>query len=139
MQTVKRSPLDLRPVLGIRPDDDPASLAWVLAAHCAAEFVAPDVRSRQIDALVARILELRSPAYEEPCWGYHYDMQSRVFFYPKGDPNVIATTFVGQALMDVHDLRGGGDLLEVIHGIGRFHIRHVPQTPDAPEHSLATS
>ena len=41
--------------------------------------------------------------FDEPCWGYHFDTQSRVFFYSKRDPNTIATAFAAQALLDAYD------------------------------------
>ena len=69
--------------------------------------------------------------YEEPCWGYHFDFQSRVFFYRSGEPNTIATAFAGHALLDAH--RGDSmtrRLLDRAHGVGRFFMRHVPLTED---------
>jgi hypothetical protein len=132
MQLVKRTPVDLRPLLGIRGARDSAALAWIISSYCAADFLEPAERDRRIDILLGWLMDERSPGWEDTCFGYHYDMQSRVFFYPTGDPNVIATCFAGYALLDLHDRGWGGDLLEHVHGIGRFLMRNVPQTPDAP-------
>jgi hypothetical protein len=79
-----------------------------------------------------RTLEtLRCTGFEEPCWGYHFDVQTRVFFYPKGSPNTIASAFAGLALLDAHDAIGEQRLLQQAIGVGEFFLRHVPQTPDA--------
>ncbi len=130
IQTVKRSPVDLRPALGIGPKPDAASVAWTVSALARNGFLDPDqARSRLAGAL--DLLEgLRCGAFEEPCWGYHFDFQSRVFFYRSGEPNTIATAFAGHALLDAYEALGDAPLLDRAHGVGRFFMRHVPLTED---------
>jgi hypothetical protein len=132
VQLVKRSPVNLRPLLGIDPGPNAAALAWVASAYAAADFMEPEEQERRLRRTIARIIGLRSPGLDEPCWGYHYDMQSRVFFYPKTDPNAIATTFVGMALLDARERLGDDSLLEMVHAVGRFLVAEVPQTEDPP-------
>ena len=128
IQAVKRSPLDLRPVLGIEPKPDAASVAWSVSAMARDGFLGPS----EAEPMLARALELlealRSPGYEEPCWGYHFDFQSRVFFYGRGEPNTIATAFAGHALLDAHEATGDPRLLDLAAGAGRFFLRFVPLT-----------
>jgi hypothetical protein len=133
IQAVKRSPLDLRPALGIPPGQNAVSLAWAISAYVAAGpfFGAALTRERVQDA-VAALERLRSSAHPEPCWGYHFDFQSRVFFYPSSSPNTIATSFAGFALLDAHRLTGDWRLLELAHGAGEFFLHHVPLTADPP-------
>ena len=132
LQLVKRSPVNLRPLLGIAPADDAAALAWVASAYATTDFGGPEDQDKRLRQTVERILSLRTPGAEEPCWGYHYDMQSRVFFYPKTAPNVIATTFVGMALLDAHEQLGDDSLLQTAHGVARFLVARIPQTEDPP-------
>jgi len=128
IQAVKHSPLDLRPVLGIEPKPDAASVAWSVSALARDGFLGPT----GAEPMLARALELldalRSPGYEEPCWGYHFDFQSRVFFYGHGEPNTIATAFAGHALLDAHEATGDPRLLDLASGAGRFFKRFVPLT-----------
>jgi hypothetical protein len=128
IQAVKRSPLDLRPVLGIEPKPDAASVAWSVSALARDGFLP----ANEAAPMLARALELldglRSPGYEEPCWGYHFDFQSRVFFYGRGEPNTIATAFAGHALLDAHEATGDSRLLDLAAGTGRFFRRFVPLT-----------
>jgi hypothetical protein len=78
-----------------------------------------------------RALEtVRCTGFEEPCWGYHFDVQTRVFFYPSTSPNTIATVFAGMALLDAYEATGEPRLLELAAGTGEFFLRHVPQTED---------
>ena len=54
----------------------------------------------------SRLEALRCPAYPEPCWGYHFDVETRFFFYSAETPNTIATAFAGLALLDAHERLG---------------------------------
>jgi hypothetical protein len=127
-QLVKRSPLNLRPVLGIRPARSAAALAQVVSSYAKAGAPAAEsVRAKLADA-VAGLEALRSAGFAEPCWGYHFDVQTRVFFYPEGSPNTIATAFAGLALLDASEATGEQRLLELAEGAGDFFLRHVPQT-----------
>ena len=133
IQLVKRSPLDLRPLLGIEPQLNSMSVAHVLAAYvrlASAGLLGPERVEWALQALRAT----RSEHYELPCWGYPFDVQTRFFFYAAGAPNVIATSFAVQALLDAHEytLRRGSSgaekLLEVALGACDFVLAEVPQT-----------
>jgi hypothetical protein len=128
-QLVKRSPVNLRPLLGIPAGQSAAALAQVASSYALGAIPGEEGRSRLAETL--RTLEaLRCAGFEEPCWGYHFDVQTRVFFYPTGSPNTIATVFAGLALLDAHEVTGEKRLLELATGAGDFFLRHVPQTED---------
>jgi hypothetical protein len=132
IQAVKRSPVDLRPLLDVPPGQNAVSVAWASSAYARNGFL-QQIDADQRLALALETLErIRCPSYHEPCWGYHFDFQSRVFFYPKSEPNVIATVYAGMALLDAHERTKDPGLLERAHGTGLFLLRHVPQTSDPP-------
>ena len=128
LQAVKRSPLDLRRALGIPPGTDAATLALAVSAYARGGFLEPDENEARLHDALRRLELLRSRAYEEACWGYHFPFQSRVFFYGRGEPNTIATAFAGSALLDAYSATGEERLLEQARSVGRFFVRHVPQT-----------
>ncbi len=128
IQAVKRSPLDLRPALGISPKPDSASVAWAVSALARNGFLEPDEADGMLSSALDLLDGLRSPGYDEPCWGYHFDFQSRVFFYRRGEPNTIATAFAGHALLDAYESTSDPRLLEDACGAGRFFRRFVPLT-----------
>jgi hypothetical protein len=126
-QVVKRSPVDLRPVLGIGAAHSSAALAQVVSAYAIADFLPSEERRAKLARLLGTLQAQRCSGFEEPCWGYHFDVQTRVFFYPKGSPNTIATAFVGLALVDSFEATRDPELLELAVGAGDFFLRHVPQ------------
>jgi hypothetical protein len=78
---------------------------------------------------VTSLLEgMRCRGFAEPCWGYEFDVQTRVFFYPAGSPNTIATAFAGHAFLDAFLAAGDEHHLEIAEGAAEFFLRNVPQT-----------
>jgi hypothetical protein len=128
IQLVKRSPVDLRPVLRIRPAYDAAGLAQVAAAYARSTFLSPEARDAKLRNTLRILGNLRRTEYDVPCWSYHFDGETRVGSYPRTMPNTIATSFVGMALIDAYELTGEGRLLELAVGTGEFFLRYIRQT-----------
>src|SRR5262245_11012748 len=116
-QIVKRSPLNLRPLLGIKEELNPKALALFARAiimlarrqrarlHLETEVEA-DGNGSTLEAdlsfLTDRLASLRSGQYQEACWGYNFDWQSRAFLAPRGTPNVVCTVFAAHAYHDLY-------------------------------------
>lgn len=130
-QVVKRCPVDLRGVLGVPPGVSAAALAWVAAAYALDHGVVSDRPASDLDDVLNGLLALRCPAFPEPCWGYHFDVQTRVFFYPRSAPNTIATAFAGHAFLSAYERTGEKRWLDVACGVADFFLRHVPTTETA--------
>jgi hypothetical protein len=127
-QAVKRSPLNLRPLLGIPEGLSAATLANVITAYARNGFMDGEEARQKLRDCITALAALRCTTFPEPCWGYHFDVQTRVFFYPRTTPNTIATAFVGLGLLDAYERAGVGEALELALGAGAFFLRHVPQT-----------
>jgi hypothetical protein len=132
IQAVKRSPLDLRRPLGIPRLPSAVSVAWAISAYARNGFIAEAEARQRLHECLALLRSLRLPAFEQPCWGYQFDVETRVFFYPATTPNTIATAFAGLALLDAHATLGDPALLVEATEVGEFFLRHVPQTDDPP-------
>ncbi len=127
-QVVKRSPIDLRGPLGIPPGRSAAALAWVASAYARDDGTISGDPVKHLGDALQGLGELRLAAYSEPCWGYHFDVQTRVFFYPRVTPNTIATAFAGHALLDGYARSGDPRWLELASGTADFLLAHVPAT-----------
>ncbi len=106
VQAVKRSPVNLRPVLGVRPAWNQKAIGLVASAyaHLAAtgDPTAEAAARRWCEWLVTE----QVGGADGFAWGYHFEVQTRFFAYPARSPNTIATTFVGQALVDAVEQLG---------------------------------
>ena len=116
------------------------SIAHVLAAYVRLAGLG-EVPPERVDWALEALEASRSPGVELPAWGYHFDVQTRFFFYPAGSPNVIATSFAAQGLLDLHERAAcaGGETaqadqaewaLELALGACEWVLAEVPQTED---------
>jgi hypothetical protein len=102
-QGVKRSPVNLRPLLLVPRTPNPKGIALFLTSVVKlAKGAAPEV-SELIRPLADKLLSLRSRERTQACWGYNFDWQQRFALVPKGSPNIICTTFAGNALLDASE------------------------------------
>jgi hypothetical protein len=132
IQAVKRSPIDLRGALGIEPEADAAGIAQAASGYCRAAGLTEELRSERVAWAVERLERLRMEGFERSCWGYHFDVETRFFNYPRTRPNTIATAFAAFALLDAHDLSGDARPLELAREAARFFAEDVRLT-DAGE------
>ena len=100
-QAVKRSPVDLRPVLGIAHGLSAATLAHVISAYARNGFLNEVEAQSKLRECIHRLASLAVLDVHRAGWGYHFDVQTRVFFYPRTTPNTIATAFAGLALLEL--------------------------------------
>ena len=128
IQLVKRSPLDLRPLLGVAPRHNAAALAHALAAYCAGGFLPEPDRRRHAGRLVELLGELRVDGFDDPAWGYHFDVETRFFRYGPETPNTIATAFAGHALLDAAESFAIEGARELGLGAARFFLSGIEQT-----------
>lgn len=125
-QAVKRSPVDLRRPLGIPRAPSAAALG-----HVASAYALGAADDEKLGAILERLLELRCEGFEGLSWGYPFDVQTRVFFYPRGDPNTIATSFAGGALIDAYARTGDVRWRQRAADVARYFVEAVPQTETA--------
>jgi hypothetical protein len=122
VQLVRRAPTDLRAALRVRP----VRMAKALALFCSGLVRAPwlpDATKR------ADLLATELALGGQPAWGYEFDVQTRWGFYPAHSPNIIATSFVLEALHDVGAVdkaAAAGSWLEQCMLTPHGHVRYVP-------------
>jgi hypothetical protein len=124
-QIVRRSPLNLRPLLGITPAANAKGLGLFLAA------AARTGRRDDAIALTTRLREMQSPGWDVPCWGYPFPWRSRAFYLPQGTPTVVATSFVAEAFLDAFAVTHDPRDLETALGACRFILEKLHRTEDS--------
>jgi hypothetical protein len=105
IQLFKRSPINLRSIALVEKGFNSKGLGLFLSGYC--NLYKNDPREEykeKIFFLADQIEQLHSKGYSGICWGYNFDWQARAFFQPRYTPTVVATTYVGYALLDAYDL-----------------------------------
>jgi hypothetical protein len=122
-QAVKLSPVNLRPLLGVRPERNAKAVALVASAyarlHAATGAEGTRERAR---SLLGWLVKNHSGDGGMLAWGYNFPVQTRVFRYARGTPNTIATTFAAGALLDAAELLDDGSQRDNALSTARFLI-----------------
>jgi len=150
-QLIKRSPVNVRPLLGIPKGFNPKGLALaaralillrrgqgdaVASVRSGVEDFGDDLET-EVKDLLGKLGESRSGAYAEACWGYNFDWQSRAFFAPRGTPNVVCTVFAAHAFLDWYDVTADQRAFELAVGSCRFLLDRINRTSDADVFSFS--
>ena len=94
IQFFKRSPLNLRKLVGINPAYNPKALGLFLSAYC--ELYQHDKKNEHLDKInffIEKIESFQTKGFSGACWGYNFDWESRAFFQPKFTPTIVASSF----------------------------------------------
>src|ERR687896_345301 len=80
-QLVKRSPLDMRPLVRVPAERNPKGIALFALAQLANHRRLRTEESReQARELLTALLSMKLDGYSGAAWGYNFDWQSRNFF-----------------------------------------------------------
>jgi hypothetical protein len=104
-QLLKRSPINVRGLLQVPKTQNPKGVALFLSALLKAPELCPAECGDLVSSLEKRIVALRSHDKSYWCWGYSFPWQTRTIVVPRGAPNLVCTTFVAEALLDLYEQR----------------------------------
>ncbi|MFL6373433.1 MAG: hypothetical protein ACJ73D_02085 [Pyrinomonadaceae bacterium] len=120
-QLVKRSPVNLRPLLGVRPGVNPKAIAlFSLAELSRYRATARSSHAENARRLLDQLLELGAYAGDTRSFGYNFDWQSRVFFAPRGTPTIVPTAFASQAFAEGLAALGEERFSDAVQQIANF-------------------
>ncbi len=129
-QSVKLSPLNLRPALRIAPAWNAKAIALVASGYARLWAASADEAARGQARRWLGWLVDHSTADMGLGWGYHFDVQTRFFAYRSGTPNIIATSFAAHALHDGHELLGDREWGEAASRTCDFLVASLLQESD---------
>jgi hypothetical protein len=112
-QILKRSPINLRGLLRIPKTQNPKGIALFLSALLKAPELCIGEHADLVDSLTEKLVMLRSTGTSYWSWGYSFPWQTRSMVVPRGTPNLVCTTFVAAALLDLYEYRRESRWLEM--------------------------
>lgn len=133
-QAVKRSPLNLRPLLRIPKGYNPVTLGLMLQGYCyqllqkeIPDHVRND-RQKKIEFLVNELERLQSKGFSGACWGYDFDWEARNANIPAFTPTVVATGFITNALFICYSITGNQKAKSLLVSSGNFVLNDLNRT-----------
>lgn len=113
-QTLKRSPINIRRLLQVPATQNPKAIALFLSAVLKAQELGNCETGDLVASLTDRLVALRSPDSPYWCWGYSFPWQTRTIVVPRWSPNLVCTTFVAGALLDLYEQRPDSRWLSMV-------------------------
>jgi hypothetical protein len=130
-QFFKRSPVNLRHLVGIDKEYNPKAVGLFLSSFC--NLYRIEAKPGYMEKIIFfsnLLLEMQNSAWSGSCWGYNFDWQSRAFFQPKNTPTVVATTFIGSALLDAYEITKDETYLSTVRSSCDFILKDLNRTYD---------
>jgi hypothetical protein len=119
-QALKRSPVNLRRFLYIPKTQNPKAIALFLSSFIGLERGGAGSQRPDIDFMIQRLRDLRSPGTDYWCWGYSFPWQTRTIVVRSGAPNLVCTTFVANALLDAYEHSGDMQCLSMALSAAKY-------------------
>ncbi len=102
-QILKRSPINVRQLLGIPKTQNPKAIGLFLSTLLKLSKLGVVEAEADIELLIERLVALRSESNSYWCWGYNFPWQTRGVLVPRWAPNLVCTFFVASALLDLYE------------------------------------
>jgi polysaccharide biosynthesis protein VpsJ len=114
LQGVRRLPLNVRPILGIKPEHSSKGMGFLARGFLRLYQITHDeLWANKASIALSWLIDHQLPGYSGACWGNHFDYQSRGFYLPKGVPTVVWTSLIGHAFLDGFELLGCEEYLNI--------------------------
>lgn len=125
-QGVRRFPINLRPLLGIRKAHSSKGMGFLARgffrlAKATIDPVWQEKARYCLDWLVAH----QASGYSGACWGNHFDYVSRNGPIPKGMPTVVWTSLIGQAFLDGYEYFQDDQYLQIAINVCNHILRDL--------------
>lgn len=117
----------------VRPQSNAKALGLFVGAY--ARLAAVDSARPWLDfarSCAQTLQGLAQPGYHGPCWGYPFDWQSALLFFPKGTPSAVVSTTVANGLWELYRQTGEDGFLAICRGVCEFLVHDLRQTPVGP-------
>ena len=143
-QVIKRTPINLRPLLLVRKGVNAKAVALFALAELSMFRSSGDEQHHENAAMLLDMLRglaitgVTSSGEPTKAFGYNFDWQSRVFYAPKDTPTIVPTAFVARAFVESYKLFGEEGDLEFAKEICGFILNEL-ETPHRTEDEICFS
>lgn len=130
-QSVRRFPINLRPLLGIRPAHSSKGMAFLARGFLRLAAATGDSRWEERSRFCLQwLMDHRLSGYSGASWGNHFDYQSRNGPIPKGVPTVVWTSLIGHAFLDAYQYFSDGQYLQIAVSICEHILKDLRTQPE---------
>lgn len=104
LQLVRQSPINLRPLLGVKPLDSTVGRGYMAWGYCHMYKLTRDEKYKEkAFSCLEWLMKNKSPGYEY-AWGKHFDFASRSGLYKAFEPILIWSALIAHAFLEAYEL-----------------------------------
>ncbi len=120
-QAVRRFPINLRPLLGIKPAQSSKAMGFFAQGYLRLfQTTGSDAYRVKMRFCLDWLRQHRCPEFKGYAWGNHFDYESRGGRIPCGTPTVVWTSLIGHAFLDAYEAFSLEQDLAVASGVAEF-------------------
>lgn len=134
-QLFLRSPISFRTIFKTPKGKNPKGIGIFLHAYCKLYEMSLFDKSNLLnisEKLANWLIENSSHEYSGYCWGYNFPWQSYNNFLKKGEPTVVNTSFISNAILDLYDKTKNNEYLKIARSSCDFILKGLNIT-ERPE------
>jgi len=124
-QTLKRSPINIRPLALVPKTQNPKAIGLFLSAFVNLSQAGVAESEGLAELMIERLIALRSKNVPYWCWGYSFPWQMRQKIVPSGAPNLVCTTFAATALLDAYEHNHDSRCLEMAASAAEYILNEL--------------
>ena len=100
-QTVRQSPINLRPAFGVKKKDSTKGRGYMAKGYISMyQLTRKEIYKEKAVNCLDWLIKNKSPMYENYSWGNHFEYVSRGGRLPLYEPTIVWTSLIGQAFLD---------------------------------------
>jgi rhamnogalacturonyl hydrolase YesR len=105
LQIIRQSPINLRPMLGITPQESTKGRGYMACGYLSMYRTAGQEQYKEKAVrCLDWLIENKSPKFEKYSWANHFDFASRTGRYSKHESIIVWTALIGQAFLDAYEI-----------------------------------
>ncbi len=132
LQVVRQSPINLRPLLGIKPLESTKGRGYMAWGYLALfELTGTEEYKEKAIACLEWLTRKKSPLYPDHSWANHFDFASRAGRYSKHESIIVWTALIGQAFLDGYEILREERYLEIAKSICNWILKLPRERTDA--------
>ncbi|MBS3917365.1 MAG: hypothetical protein KG012_00615 [Deltaproteobacteria bacterium] len=118
MQLIWRSPINLRPLLGVKPLDSNIGRGYMAWGYLTMfKMNGNEAYKDKAASCLEWLKNNKAPGFEHYSWGKMFDFASRGGRQGKYKPITVWTSLIGQAFLDAHEVIGDAEYLDIASDI----------------------
>lgn len=133
-QLVKRSPINLRPLLGVKPGENPVTIGLAIQAYAylgLAKAISEQDCNQKLAYLLDRLESAIPKGFSGACWGYDFDWEARRANIPGFQPTGVATGIIVNALYEARKVSTDSRIEKWIVSASSFVVNDLTRTENA--------